>query len=254
MRAWLVIGAAALLLAAAVAIEAPATLVDQRVQAATAGRVRIAAATGTVWHGSGALTLMPGGIRTPIAWRIDPMPLLGGELTGSIEVAGALRPSEFRVGAEGDFAVQDLMVTMPAAAVLRAAGIPAMLAAAGGTVALDASNLVRHGDRLDGRAKLVWQNATLPGPRAGTRIALGEVRLDAAGSGEQIPATLANSGGDVEIAGNVVLTLRGMPRVDMHARPRAGIGAERSDAVAALLSTVGRSDGAGGFRIVWPWL
>ena len=47
MRAWLVIGAGAVLLAAAVAIEAPATLLDRRVAELTDGRVRIGAATGS---------------------------------------------------------------------------------------------------------------------------------------------------------------------------------------------------------------
>jgi general secretion pathway protein N len=254
VRGWLAIGIGAVLLAAALAIEAPATLLDRRVEALTDGRVRIAAATGSVWHGSAELTLLPDGARIPISWRIDPMPLLRGELGGSLSVAGSSRPAQFTVGGQGDFAVQDLALTLPAAVALRTAGIPPLLVAAGGTLALDVASFARRGDRLDGRVKLLWQDATWAGPRAGTRVALGDVRLDAAGAGPQMPATLANRGGDVDIAGNLVLTTRGMPQVDLHAKPRAGIGADRSDAIGALLSTVGRSDGAGGYRIVWPWL
>ena len=83
MRPWLVIGAGAILLAAALIIEAPATLLDRRVADLTDGRIRIAAATGTVWRGAGELTLLPDGVRIPIAWRLEPMPLLRGVLAGS---------------------------------------------------------------------------------------------------------------------------------------------------------------------------
>ncbi|MGH8849821.1 MAG: type II secretion system protein N, partial [Casimicrobiaceae bacterium] len=226
MRAWLAVGAAALLLAAALAIEAPATLVDRRIEALTGGRVRIAGATGSVWRGSGELALLPDGVHTPITWRIDPMALLRGEVAASVDIADASRPAELTIGTRGDFAAQNLALTLPAAAALRAAGIPALLAAAGGTLVLEVASLARRGDRLDGRVTLLWQAATLPGPRAGTRIALGDVRLEAAGSGPQMPATLANSGGELDIAGKLVFTMRAMPQIDVHATPRAGIGAE----------------------------
>lgn len=253
MRAWLAVSAGVVLLAAALAIEAPAALLDRRVAELTAGRVRIGAATGNLWRGAGELTLLPDGTRTPISWRIEALPLLRGELIGSVTAGGAGRSASFDV-TPGAFTLQDLALTLPAASVLRSAGLPAALAASGGTVALDVASVSRRSDRLDARIAVLWRDASLAGPQSGMRIALGDVSLDAAGSGAQIPATLANSGGDVDIAGSVVFSVDGAPRVDAQVKPRAGIAADRRAAIAAMLAAVGRADGAGGYRVVWPLL
>jgi general secretion pathway protein N len=251
MRSWLVIGAGAILLAAAAAIEAPASLLDRRVADLTDGRIRIAAATGTVWRGSGELALLPDGVRIPIAWRLEPMPLLRGGLAGSLTAADAYRPATFSVE-RGDFIVRDLAIALPATTVLRTAGAPDALTNAGGTLALDVADLARRGDRLEVRAELKWMDAALPAPLTGVRIALGDVRLAAAGSGNEIPATLSNSGGEVDVAGSLMFSTRGTPQIDARIKPRAGLPADRSQAIAAVLSGIGRADGAGGYRIVWP--
>jgi hypothetical protein len=251
MRGWLVIGAGAILLAAALAIEAPASLLDRRVADLTDGRIRLVAATGTVWRGSGELTLLPDGVRIPIAWRLEPMPLLRGGLAGSLTAADANRPATFTVEGE-DFIVHDLGVALPAASVLRTAGVPDALTNAGGTVVLDVADLARRGDRLEVRAGLNWKDAALPAPLTGARIALGDVRVAAAGSGSEIPATLSNSGGEVDVAGSLSFSTRSTPQIDARVKPRAGLPADRSEAIAAALSGIGRADGAGGYRIVWP--
>ncbi|MEP6996546.1 MAG: type II secretion system protein N [Betaproteobacteria bacterium] len=239
------------MLAAALAIEAPATLLDQRIAALSQDRVRVAAAAGSLWRGSGELTLLPDGTRIPIAWRLEPLPLLRGRLVGSLTVDDANHPASFTVGQE-DFSAHDFALTLPAAAVLRTAGVPDGLAVAGGTLALEVADLARRGDRLEGRVDLRWKDAALPDPRSGTRIALGEIHIAAAGSGAQIPATLTNSGGDVTISGSLVFSTRDMPRIDAKIAPRAGLPAERTEAIAAILAGIGRADGTGGYRIVWP--
>ena len=78
------------------------------------------------------------------------------------------------------------------------------------------------------------------------------MRLAAAGSGSEIPATLSNSGGEVDVAGHPLFSARGMPQIDARIKPRAGLPADRSEAIAAALSSIGRADGAGSYRIVWP--
>ena len=222
MRAWLVIGAGAILLAAALIIEAPATLLDGRVADLTDGRVRITAATGTVWRGAGELTLLPDGVRIPIAWRLEPMPLLRGGLAGSLTAGDANRPATFTVEQQ-DFVVHDFAIALPATSALRAAGVPDALTNAGGTLQLDAVNLARRGDRLEARANLNWTDAALAAPSTGARIALGDVRLAAASSGSEIPTTLSNIGGEVDIAGNLVFSMRGTPQIDARIRPRPGL-------------------------------
>ena len=251
MRGWLVIGAGAILLAAALAIEAPASLVDRRVAELTDGRIRITAATGTVWNGSGELALLPDGARIPIAWRLEPIALLRGGLAGSLTAGDVTRPATFAVERE-DFVVHDFAIALPAAAVLRTAGVPDALTNAGGTLVLDVADLARRGTRLEGRADVRWTDAALPAPLTGARIALGEVRLAAAGSGSEIPATLSNSGGEVDVAGTLLFSTRGMPQIDARIKPRPGLPADRSEAIAAALSSIGRADGAGSYRVVWP--
>ena len=251
MRGWLAIGAGVALLAAAITIEAPATLIDARVAALTDGRIRVVAATGSLWNGAGDLTLLPDSVRIPIAWHLEPTSLLRGELAGSITAADAKRPATFAVAAE-DFSVHDLVIALPAAAVLRAAGAPAALTVAGGTLALDVADLARRGDRLEARADLRWKDAVLATPPNGLKIALGDIHVAAAGSGGEIPATLSNTGGEVDLAGRLVFSTGGAPQVDARMRPRAGLPAPRREAIESLLSSIGRADGSGAYRIVWP--
>ncbi len=204
-----------------------------------------------MWNGSGELALLPDGARIPIAWHLEPMPLLRGGLAGSLTTGDATRPATFAVERE-DFVVHDLALALPASSALRTAGVPDALTNAGGTLVLDVADLARRGDRLEGRADLKWTDAALPAPLTGARIALGDVRLAAAGSGSEIPATLSNRGGEVDIAGTLLFSTRGTPQIDARIKPRAGLPADRSQAIAEALSSIGRADGAGSYRIVWP--
>ncbi|HEX4522115.1 MAG TPA: type II secretion system protein N [Casimicrobiaceae bacterium] len=251
MRGLLAFVAGAILLVAALAIMAPASLLDRRVADLTGGRLRIAATAGTVWKGSGELALLPDGVRIPIAWRLEPMPLLRGGLAGALTVGDATRPATFSVERE-DFTVHDFAIALPATSVLRAAGVPDALTNAGGTLLLDVTDLARSGDRLEARADLKWTDAALPAALTGARIALGDLRLAAAGSGSEVPATLSNSGGEVDIAGSLLFSTRGKVQIDARVKPRPELPADRREAIAATLSSIGRADGAGGYRIVWP--
>lgn len=251
MRGWLAIGAGALLLAAGLVIEAPATLVDGRVAELTDGRIRITAATGSVWRGSGDLTILPDVIRVPISWRVEPTALLRGELAGFLTVADADRKGRFSV-AHDDFSVHDFAIALPAAAVLRAAGAPAPLTLAEGTLTLDLADLGRRGDRLQARGDLRWKDAAFAAPPTGLRIALGDVHVAVNGSGSEIPATLSSGGGEIELSGKLAFSSEGAVRVDARIKPREGLPAERRQAIDSLLSSIGRADGTGGYLVVWP--
>jgi hypothetical protein len=77
------------------------------------------------------------------------------------------------------------------------------------------------------------------------------VRFDATGQGSAIAGTLANVGGDVEISGTASASVNGTARVDALIRPRAGIDAERANAIGNALAAVGRPDGTGAYRVSW---
>jgi hypothetical protein len=136
--------------------------------------------------------------------------------------------------------------------VLQSAGVPAAFAAAGGSIAAHVEQLVQTPAALDAQLTLQWRDASLPGPLPGSRIALGDVRLDANGGGPEVIATLSNRGGDVELSGQVALRAVGSPAIDATVRIRPGIDRDRAEAVAAALALIGSSDGHGGYRLAWP--
>ena len=250
MRPLIAVGVAAALLLIALVIQAPATLVDGRLDAASAGHLRLTGVTGTVWNGGGELRLLPGTSATHLAWHVDPWPLLWGELRGTLGSEDKASPRASFAAAGSDFSLRNVAVQLPADALLRAGGGPAILAPAGGDIALRADALTRRGDGFEGRASVRWDSASLPGPRTDERIALGDVRFDAVGQGKDLTGTLGNVGGDVEIIGTAALSANGTARVDAVLRPRASVDAERARSIAGVLAAAGQPDGSGGYRIV----
>jgi general secretion pathway protein N len=239
-----------LLFALALLIEAPATLVDKWLAAASGERARLADSRGTVWNGNGVLWLVPGFAGARIQWHLDAMPLLWGEARGSLRAQDGNSPrAVFALGNHG-FVLRDVDLVLPADALLRAVAASLPLASAGGSVGLRADALALHGDAFEGRAALRWEGANLQGPTPGTRIALGDVRLDAVGDGRALIGTLANAGGDVDISGSTSFASDAM-RAEVLVRPRAGIDAERSRSISSALALLGRPDAQNGYRFVW---
>ena len=237
MRSLLVVAAAVCLLAAAVAIEAPATLVDGQLDSLTGGRMRVADAAGTIWNGSGALILLPYAARVPVQWHIDALPLLRSRLSGTLaRDATESSPSTFDLGSD-DFALRRFAVAFPAEALLRATDAPAAVTAAGGTVDLRADAFAMRRGLFEGGFIARWQGASLPGPRPEVRIALGDIRLEGVGNGGEMKGALSNVGGDIEITGTLILAATGAARVEARLKPRAGLDAERSSAITTALLT-----------------
>jgi len=251
MRSLLVFAAAACLLAAAVAIEAPATLVDRQLDSLTGGRMRVADAAGTIWNGSGALILLPYAARVPVQWHIDALPLLRSRLSGTLaRDAAESSPSTFDLGSD-DFALRRFAVAFPAEALLRATDAPAAVTAAGGTVDLRADAFAMRRGMFEGGFIARWQGASLPGPRPEVRVALGDIHLEGVGNGGEMKGALSNVGGDIEITGTLILAATGAARMEARLKPRAGLDAERSSAITAALSMLGSADSSGGFRVAW---
>jgi hypothetical protein len=251
MRVLLVAAAAACLLAAGLALEAPATLVDRQLNELTGGRMRIGDAAGTIWNGNGALILLPYNARVPVQWHLDALPLLRSRLSGTLgRDATDSSPATFDLSSD-DFAVNHVVIAFPAEALLRATGAPSLITAAGGTVDVRADAFAMRRGVFDGGFIARWQAASLPGPRPELRVALGAVRLDGVGNGGEIKGALSNAGGDIEITGTVNLAATGATRVDARLKPRAGVDAERSSAITTALSLLGAKDDSGAYRVAW---
>ena len=252
MRIAIAILAGAVLLAIALAISAPASLLDARVAELSDGHLRVADAEGTLWNGSGQLLFVPGGTRRALAWHIDAWPLLRGEVQGTIALdADAAQRADFAYGRQG-IELRHFDLSLPMESLLKSAGVPGALTTAGGSVTAHIERLVQTPEAIDAQLTLQWRDASLPSLRPGDRIALGEVRLDVDGRGPEIAGALSNRGGDVEIAGRVAVSAALASRVDATVRPREGIDRDRADAVAAALSFIGAADGQGGYRLAWP--
>src|SRR3954469_16808269 len=125
------------LLAVAAAALAPATLIDGRIRPAPDGRLLLSNASGWWWRGAGTLTIADGSARMPLAWRVRV-----GELLWGARVVDLQDPQTGRAlgtGAEhdGEIALQDVHVVIPAAAL---GALDRRLAAVtfGGALALDA--------------------------------------------------------------------------------------------------------------------
>jgi general secretion pathway protein N len=248
----LVLGAALLLLA--LSIIAPATLVDGRLEALSAGKLRLSNASGTLWNGAGDVRMLPGSTSIPVTWHIAAWPLLRGELRGTLSVLDDPAPASFTLSRSAKV-VRNVALAAPADAVLGAVGVPLALVTAGGNVGLRIGELTWRDERVDGQLALRWDQATLQatpvGLRLSPRVALGDVRFDGTGQGSAITGTLSNTGGDIEINGTASVSANGAARVDAIVRPRTGIDADRANAIGLALGAMGQPDGSGAFRITW---
>jgi len=248
MRPAFAVAAAALLLAGALLVTAPATLLDARLAAFSDGHLRLANAGGTLWNGSGEMVLLPSGAREPLRWQLDAWPLLHGEVRVAIGTDGEGSPSGSVVYARDHFDLRGLHLALPVESILPF--FTAAKLAIGGTLVVQVDHLAWQSHALDGQLTLQWRDASVPGPRADTRVALGDVHIDLNGHGADLAGPVHNTGGDVEMVGQLTLTAAGASSLEASLRPRDADRA-RVDLVAAALSTLGSADGQGGYRLRW---
>jgi len=229
MKVLAVAGVLILVLIGAVVAFAPATLVDARLDAATRGKVRLAGAEGTLWHGRGTAVVGTGAARIPVAWRLDPWPLLRGE------VRIALEPTADAVGAPlggvtiagGRTEVDALEWSFPASALAAGASAPEL--EAGGVVGVRVERLAFADTVEHGNVRIEWRHArvAVAGQPA---IALGTVAaaLSARDGGLSGPLTARDGAirieGDATLApGTARLTARLVPTASASAAERAAL-------------------------------
>ncbi len=233
MRFLLALAIAAVLLAGALLVTAPATLLDARLAALSDGHLRVANAAGTLWNGSGEVVLLPAGTREPLHWHLDAWPLLRGELRATIAGEGQGVPATAVVYGHDHLELRALALTLPIESVLPLATNAKL--ALGGTLLVQVDHLLWVGDALDAQLTVQWQDASVPAPGADAPIALGDVRIDLGGRGNQLSGPVSNRGGEVEVSGQVAVAAAGAASLEMSLRPRAAE-RERSDLITGALS------------------
>ena len=93
MKRWTLLAFALAAYLAALAVLAPATLIDARLQGMGEGTLRLAEARGSLWSGAGWLEVRDthgrAGIARRLSWRVLPVSLLRGRLVAEVELEQA---------------------------------------------------------------------------------------------------------------------------------------------------------------------
>jgi hypothetical protein len=235
-----------LLLAIALAVLAPAALLAPTVDQISGGELALLDADGTVWNGRGTLALR--GQRLPVAWRVEPAPIVVGELAVRITAAdGTAASPRARLTARREgFVIADADFTLPAAALLRESPATTALSA-DGTLSVRVGMLERRGSAYFGAAELAWNGAGVRYAPGSPALDLGSVTLALQGTGERLEGPLSNRAGAVALAGKAGIDANGAPALDVLVTPRAPL----DPAATSLLRAAGRAEGDG-WRLRWP--
>lgn len=213
-----VILAIAGLVAVAIGWRAPASLASQRIERFTQGKVRLAAAEGTLWNGQGVIDA--GGVKIPLAWRMEALPILRRELHLTLAPAGtgATTPRGTLLFAANTTRLRDVRLELPAGSLVTALVREHRLSASG-TLALEAAALDWGPQAAAGEIVARWQDAAL-GLDAGPAIALGNIEARLRAQGDELQGPLGNEGGDIAIDGTLGLRRSGFVSVRLTLRPR----------------------------------
>jgi len=237
------VGFAVLLLAAAAAL-APASLLDARLDTATQGRLRLADAAGTIWSGRGLVTIPQRTWSLPISWKVDPRSLARGDMVITLQaVDGGDLPRGEIAWRDAGLAMNGVAFTVPATA-MNASTATGNAMAMGGLVAFDAPHLNWSENGGEGTASARWTGARLAGS-AGI-LALGTVTANLVPRNGRIEGRVGNRGGDVRIDGEFALAEAGIEvSATLAALPAT------PPAIVRALGALGTPDANGAVHVQW---
>jgi hypothetical protein len=191
-------------IALAIAAFAPASLVAQRVAAATGGTLRLADARGTVWNGTADVVLANGRWVSPVSWTLQPLPLVKGE------AHVAVRPASGAPGVRADIVarehvvdVADVDVLVPAGALPLPPGV-----SAGGEVHVVADHVRLAPGTHEGTARVEWSRARVALPGA-TVVDLGTAAGTLSADGTRWRGPLQARGGMLQVDGDAAIDTDG---------------------------------------------
>jgi general secretion pathway protein N len=244
MRPTAIVVALALLLAVALAVFAPAALLDARLDTATQGRLRLADTSGTVWNGRGVATDAQRTWSLPLGWKVDPLRLARGDVGVTLlpAEAGDL-PRGVITWRDATLSLDGIAFTLPAT-VLGASTGAGNLMAFGGFLAFDAPHLSWSANGGDGSATVRWSGARVSGIAG--NVALGTVSANLAPRNGRIEGRVENHGGDVRIDGDFAWSPAAIEvNATLAALPSAPPGVVRA------LGALGSPDATGAVHLQW---
>jgi peptidoglycan/LPS O-acetylase OafA/YrhL len=244
MRSFAVLIAFALLLLAAAAVFAPATLLDARLDTATQGQLRLADTAGTVWNGRGLVTNAQHTWSLPLSWKVDLLSLVRGDMAIMLQAAeGGDLPRGEVAWRDATLALDGVALTLPATA-LNGTRADSNTMAVGGYIAFDAPHVIWSGNGGDGAATARWSGARVAG-NAGT-LALGTVAVNFAPRNGRIQGHVENRGGDVGIDGEFAWGNAGV-EISATLAPLPST----PPSVVRALGALGPRDANGAVRVQW---
>jgi general secretion pathway protein N len=223
---------------------APATLLDAALGEASGGRLRLAAVRGTLWTGSGQLTLVDNARKTavsqPLGWRIMPATLLRGYLAGELQFDGSRSPLVVMVYA-------DRIELAPAEFSLPAAWLGAVLPKLaglgfGGELQARLGGLVIRAGSVRGNAMVRWRAASsLHAPVS----PLGDYELVVTDGANAVSARLRTLDGPLRLEGGGNWAVGARPAFAASAR----IASPQQEQLTPFLRMIAVERGSGNFEL-----
>jgi Type II secretion system (T2SS), protein N len=245
LRAFVILLVAVALVAGSFVLLAPASLLAGRVEKATGGAFSARDVEGTVWHGRGVIA--GGGAQLPLAWTVDATPLVQGELSAHVAAfdGASAAPRADVVAQRNRIGLRNLDLVVPAALVTQATAVGRIGLVADGEIALATPRLDWTPASLEGDLRVVWRSARLTLPPF-PPVDLGELTATLAADGTRLAGPVVNSGGDLDVRGDVSVGADRSTAVTLTLTPR------RADdvALARVLAAFGTPEGSG-WRVGW---
>ena len=244
MSRWRLIGLGLAAYALGLIATAPATLIDERMALLSAGGLRLAEASGTLWSGTGQIEIRDAnrssGIAKSIAWRFRPAYLLRGKLLYEVRLDHAARHFPVTVSL-ARIEVADADINLPAAALGMGAPKLAPLGLSGDML-LHIARLAFGRGSIQGNATLQWRGAG----SAFTRISpLGDYELRLEGDGAAVRASLRTLQGPLQLDGQGSWTSGRNPVFQGNAR----VPPQQQQQLAPLLRMIAVERGEGQFEL-----
>jgi general secretion pathway protein N len=179
---------------------APASLIDGRLEQASAGRLRLAESEGSLWSGTGWLEVRePGGgagVAKRVAWRVLPESLLRGRLVAEILFDRSERPFHLAVSL-ASVEITDVGVDLPATSL--GLGLPKLTPfRLTGDVRVEIPRMSIERGRADGDATLRWRAA---GSALSPVAPLGDYEVHFKAVGAAMHAELRTLAGPLQLDG-----------------------------------------------------
>ena len=244
MSRWQLIAFGLAVYALALLATAPATLLDARLQQASAGGLRLAGASGTIWSGKGQIEILDSsrrnGVAKSVAWRFRPAHLLRARLLYEIALEDTRQYFPVTVS-PSHIDLTNADINLPAAALGLGAPKLAPLGLSG-ELRLRVARLSIARGSIRGNATLQWHGAGSTYARVSP---LGDYELHLEGDGATLKVSLRTLQGPLQLDGEGSWNIGRNPVF----RGSARVPPQHQQQLAPLLRMISIERGAGRFDL-----